>query len=258
MRGTRKPALELRLNGLFLRCSGGAGQNRPMRMVRSRSCGASGGVALALLLSGLAVHGRAASGVTMDRAVQAGARGDAAAGAAGTRAAQPSGTQVLRVELERDDGRWIYELRLLQPDGRLLKLEVDRRSGEVLEAKPQRERRRHAVVKLLVVEDDAARVAFGAALRAKPATRSTTPTAVTPGTWVRPRPTWWCFDLACRRRRAGAVLQRWRAAGRAMPVLILTMRDGWHEKVAGIDAGADDYPSPNPTRRSCWRLRLRA
>mgnify|MGYP000901073921 CR=1 FL=1 len=38
-----------------------------------------------------------------------------------------------------------------------------------------------------------------------------------------------------------SVLQRWRSAGRTMPVLILTARDGWHEKVAGIDAGADDY-----------------
>ena len=37
------------------------------------------------------------------------------------------------------------------------------------------------------------------------------------------------------------VLQRWRAAGRRMPVLILTARDNWSEKVAGIDAGADDY-----------------
>ena len=37
------------------------------------------------------------------------------------------------------------------------------------------------------------------------------------------------------------VLKRWRAAGLAMPVLILTARDSWHEKVAGIDAGADDY-----------------
>lgn len=37
------------------------------------------------------------------------------------------------------------------------------------------------------------------------------------------------------------VLRRWRAAGRNMPVLILTARDAWHEKVAGIDAGADDY-----------------
>ena len=38
-----------------------------------------------------------------------------------------------------------------------------------------------------------------------------------------------------------SVLKRWRAAGRSMPVLILTARDQWHEKVAGIDAGADDY-----------------
>jgi len=38
-----------------------------------------------------------------------------------------------------------------------------------------------------------------------------------------------------------SVLRRWRAAGLAMPVLILTARDSWHEKVAGIDAGADDY-----------------
>jgi two-component system OmpR family response regulator len=37
------------------------------------------------------------------------------------------------------------------------------------------------------------------------------------------------------------VLRQWRAAGRAMPVLILTARDNWSEKVAGIDAGADDY-----------------
>ena len=37
------------------------------------------------------------------------------------------------------------------------------------------------------------------------------------------------------------VLRRWRDAGRSMPVLILTARDNWNEKVAGIDAGADDY-----------------
>lgn len=37
------------------------------------------------------------------------------------------------------------------------------------------------------------------------------------------------------------VLDRWRAAGKAMPVIILTARDRWSDKVAGIDAGADDY-----------------
>lgn len=37
------------------------------------------------------------------------------------------------------------------------------------------------------------------------------------------------------------ILEQWRAAGRDMPVLLLTARDRWSDKVAGIDAGADDY-----------------
>lgn len=37
------------------------------------------------------------------------------------------------------------------------------------------------------------------------------------------------------------VLRKWRDAGRDMPVLILTARGNWHEKVSGMDAGADDY-----------------
>ena len=38
-----------------------------------------------------------------------------------------------------------------------------------------------------------------------------------------------------------SVLESWRRDGRTMPVLILTARDRWSDKVAGIDAGADDY-----------------
>lgn len=38
-----------------------------------------------------------------------------------------------------------------------------------------------------------------------------------------------------------SVLESWRRDGRSMPVLVLTARDRWNEKVAGIDAGADDY-----------------
>lgn len=38
-----------------------------------------------------------------------------------------------------------------------------------------------------------------------------------------------------------SVLKTWRARGRSLPVLILTARGDWHERVAGIDAGADDY-----------------
>ena len=37
------------------------------------------------------------------------------------------------------------------------------------------------------------------------------------------------------------VLKKWRAAGNAVPVIILTARDAWHEKVEGFNAGADDY-----------------
>lgn len=37
------------------------------------------------------------------------------------------------------------------------------------------------------------------------------------------------------------VLKDWRAKGCTTPVIILTARDTWHEKVSGIDAGADDY-----------------
>jgi two-component system OmpR family response regulator len=37
------------------------------------------------------------------------------------------------------------------------------------------------------------------------------------------------------------VLRSWRAAGRTVPVLILTARDTWSDKVTGIDSGADDY-----------------
>jgi two-component system OmpR family response regulator len=38
-----------------------------------------------------------------------------------------------------------------------------------------------------------------------------------------------------------SVLEGWRRNGRTMPVLILTARDRWSDKVAGFDAGADDY-----------------
>jgi two-component system OmpR family response regulator len=49
------------------------------------------------------------------------------------------------------------------------------------------------------------------------------------------------LDLGLPQMDGLTVLKKWRAADRTMPVLILTARDNWHEKVAGIDAGADDY-----------------
>jgi two-component system OmpR family response regulator len=49
------------------------------------------------------------------------------------------------------------------------------------------------------------------------------------------------LDLGLPEMDGVSVLKRWRASGRNMPVLILTARDAWSEKVAGFDAGADDY-----------------
>ncbi|MCA0185396.1 MAG: response regulator transcription factor [Proteobacteria bacterium] len=64
------------------------------------------------------------------------------------------------------------------------------------------------------------------------------------------------LDLGLPRLDGLSVLRRWRAEGRGMPVLILTARDNWHEKVTGIDAGADDYlTKPFHTEELLARLR---
>lgn len=49
------------------------------------------------------------------------------------------------------------------------------------------------------------------------------------------------LDLGLPKLDGLTVLRRWREAGRKMPVLALTARDSWRDKVDGIDAGADDY-----------------
>lgn len=43
--------------------------------------------------------------------------------------------QVLELELEREDGRWVYEIKLLASDGQLLKLDVDARTAQVLKVR---------------------------------------------------------------------------------------------------------------------------
>ncbi len=49
------------------------------------------------------------------------------------------------------------------------------------------------------------------------------------------------LDIGLPKMDGITVLEEWRKVGRDMPVLILTARDRWSDKVAGIDAGADDY-----------------
>jgi two-component system OmpR family response regulator len=65
------------------------------------------------------------------------------------------------------------------------------------------------------------------------------------------------LDLGLRGMDGLAVLKRWRAAGRDLPVLVLTARGEWSERVEGIDAGADDY-LPKPFRVEELLARLRA
>ena len=49
------------------------------------------------------------------------------------------------------------------------------------------------------------------------------------------------LDLGLPGKPGLAVLRDWRAAGNRVPVLVLTARDGWAERVEGLQAGADDY-----------------
>ncbi len=65
------------------------------------------------------------------------------------------------------------------------------------------------------------------------------------------------LDLGLPQQDGLSVLRQWRAAGRGMPVLILTARSSWQEKVAGIDAGADDYLA-KPFQMEELLARLRA
>lgn len=65
------------------------------------------------------------------------------------------------------------------------------------------------------------------------------------------------LDLGLPRMDGLSVLRRWRAAGQRFPVLILTARGDWQERVEGIDAGADDY-LPKPFQMEELLARLRA
>lgn len=49
------------------------------------------------------------------------------------------------------------------------------------------------------------------------------------------------LDLGLPQRNGLEVLQHWRVRGNRVPVIILTARDAWHERVDGFKAGADDY-----------------
>ncbi|MBF0094932.1 MAG: response regulator transcription factor [Alphaproteobacteria bacterium] len=64
------------------------------------------------------------------------------------------------------------------------------------------------------------------------------------------------LDLGLPKVDGVTVLNRWRGAGRTMPVLILTARSRWSEKMTGFNAGADDYVTkPFEMEEVVYRLR---
>ena len=64
------------------------------------------------------------------------------------------------------------------------------------------------------------------------------------------------LDLGLPEMDGLTVLDRWRKSGLTMPVLVLTARNSWSDKVAGLDAGADDYlAKPFQTEELVARLR---
>jgi len=65
------------------------------------------------------------------------------------------------------------------------------------------------------------------------------------------------LDIGLPQKDGLSVLEQWRRDGKSMPVLLLTARDRWSDKVQGIDAGADDYVA-KPFHMEELLARLRA
>ncbi len=62
------------------------------------------------------------------------------------------------------------------------------------------------------------------------------------------------LDIGLPKMDGISVLESWRRNDRLMPVLMLTARDRWSDKVQGFDAGADDYVAKPFISRKCWRV----
>ncbi len=131
--------LERRLKRPFIRRSGSARHNRQVDTLRfpNRSL-------LGLLVPLVLVGPPARADGDQDRARAAVQSGEVLPlRTLVERLAREHPGEVLEVELEREDGRWVYEIKLLQPGGRLVKLEVDAATGQVLRLR-ERSRRSEA------------------------------------------------------------------------------------------------------------------
>ncbi len=144
-------ALEPCLKRLFMRCSAGVRDNRSVKnpthhrtrpVAKAISTRGSSPVRWAacslLVVSALAWHSGAAASDKGDheralQAVQSGQVLPLVKVLALVEREHPG--QVLEVELESEGQVWLYEIKLLQPNGRLTKLKVDARTGEILKRK---------------------------------------------------------------------------------------------------------------------------
>lgn len=134
--------LEALLKDMFIPGSGATADNRCMQVIRPPTPHRRRRIVIAaMLFAGLALPalqaiGRADHDHDHDRAraaVQAGQALPLPTLLERLQRSHPG--QVLELELELDKGRWIYEIKLLQADGQLLKLELDAATAQVLEVK---------------------------------------------------------------------------------------------------------------------------
>ena len=148
--------------------------------------------------------------------------------------------------------RWVYEFRVIDPQGHWREIAVDAATGAITDAGGR-------LMRVLLVEDDD-RIASDVA-HALPAAGYVVQRA------RNGEDAWFLgdtedyvaivLDLGLPGMDGLAVLKRWRENGRATPVLVLTARGSWSEKVEGIDAGADDYLA-KPFRMEELLARLRS
>ena len=137
-------------------------------------------------------------------------------------------------EERRDGDRIVYRIRLLGKDGRVF--EVSRGRGVP------------AAISEGACGSSCSKTSRRSARRwlcssAAPVSRSITPPtasrANSRASNTRSTSPW--STSACPAASGLDAIRAWRKAGKSFPILILTARDSWQEKVAGLDAGADDY-----------------
>ena len=170
------------------------------------------------------------------------------------------GARLLAVEFIKTGHGYVYEFEVITPGGRMIEIPVDAASGAVLpKGSGDLDEDVRELMRALAVEDDPRiaqdlrRSLQAAGFRVEICNDGET--------------AWFLgdtedydlivLDLGLPNLDGMSVLKRWRANGREIPVLVLTARGTWSERVEGIDAGADDY-LPKPFRMEELVARARA